>query len=219
MPDVLNSAALAAQDAVHHRAPAMSPEDRRAAIISATLPLLREHGANVTTSQIAQAAGIAEGTIFRVFPEKRELVLAALRTAMRGEAEVAQIHKIPLNAPLAQRLLAGLAAITDYQDRFWSLIRVFRDTGWHPEQDHLKQEDQCEHPMAPIGQAVRALFEPDADSLRLEPDIAARMFLVLAFSNRMTGHGFGAPLATAEQIVELFLHGALLSTSRTGLDA
>src|SRR4051794_8446557 len=104
----------------------MAPEIRRQAIIAATLPLLTEHGANVTTSQIAQAAGIAEGTIFRVFPEKRELIIAALRTAMSGEAEVAAIQAIPLDAPLAERLVAALEAIEEYQHRFWALMRVFR---------------------------------------------------------------------------------------------
>ena len=52
--------------------PPMSPDERRAALIDATLPLLLEHGRGVTTRQIAEAAGVAEGTIFRVFDSKDE---------------------------------------------------------------------------------------------------------------------------------------------------
>src|SRR5687768_2663903 len=63
------------------RASALPADERRAAIVAATLPLLVEHGAAVTTRQIAEAAGIAEGTIFRVFPHKDELIDAALETA------------------------------------------------------------------------------------------------------------------------------------------
>ena len=55
----------------------MSAEDRRQAIIDAVLPLLVEHGEAVSTRQIAEAAGIAEGTIFRVFPDKNALLMAA----------------------------------------------------------------------------------------------------------------------------------------------
>ena len=39
-------------------------------IVDAALPLLLEHGEMVTTRQIADAAGIAEGTIFRAFADK-----------------------------------------------------------------------------------------------------------------------------------------------------
>ena len=58
------------------RAPALSPEDRRASLVEVTIPLLREHGAGVTTKQVAEAAGIAEGTVFRAFGTKDELVQA-----------------------------------------------------------------------------------------------------------------------------------------------
>src|SRR5690348_18446345 len=59
------------------RATAMSADERRKAIVDAVIPLLVEKGSEVSTREIAEAAGIAEGTIFRVFPDKRSLMLAA----------------------------------------------------------------------------------------------------------------------------------------------
>ena len=55
----------------------MAPDERRAALVDVTLQLLREHGRGVTTRQIAEAAGVAEGTIFRVVDSKEQLVDAA----------------------------------------------------------------------------------------------------------------------------------------------
>jgi AcrR family transcriptional regulator len=60
----------------------MSPDDRRRAIVRALVPLLVERGGEVSTREIARAAGIAEGTIFRVFPDKRSLMLAAAEEAI-----------------------------------------------------------------------------------------------------------------------------------------
>jgi hypothetical protein len=56
-------------------------EQRRAAIVASTLPLLIENGSDVSTSQIAAAAGIAEGTVFRAFKDKQELLIPACAPA------------------------------------------------------------------------------------------------------------------------------------------
>ncbi|MET9229018.1 TetR family transcriptional regulator [Lentzea sp. NPDC003310] len=193
------------------RAPAMSPEDRREAIVQATLPLVVKAGANVTTSQIAAAAGIAEGTVFRVFKDKAELLDACVQRALRSDEEVSRLEEIPSDVPLEERLTTGVAAFSGYLDRMWGLIGTLRESGYHP-----NGEDHKKHQGPPIGMqqltgAVAQLFG-DAD-LRVDHDLAARMLLGAVFTNRM-GSGFGQTAAEPADIVELFLHGALKGGSK-----
>src|SRR5215813_368458 len=95
-----------ASDARRRVAP-LAPDDRRAALIEATLPLLVEYGAAVSTRQIAQAAGVAEGTIFRVFPDKNSLILAVLRHALDPEPGVRALRQIPTRLDLRDRLVGA----------------------------------------------------------------------------------------------------------------
>src|SRR3954468_4353666 len=87
------------------RARPMSPEERRDTLIDVTLNLLREHGRNVTTRQIAEAAGVAEGTIFRVFETKEEVVEAAIARAFEPGALVDRLGEIDPDASLRDRLV------------------------------------------------------------------------------------------------------------------
>jgi AcrR family transcriptional regulator len=64
------------------RAPGMTPDQRRDAIVQAALPLIAELGAAVTTAKIARAAGIGEATIFRVFDDKDAVLQACVAAAM-----------------------------------------------------------------------------------------------------------------------------------------
>src|SRR5579872_306697 len=80
------------------RAAAMAPPLRRSMIVHAALPLLLAHGEMVTTRQIADAAGIAEGTIFRVFADKDELIEAVVDAALDFEPLERALEAIPPGA-------------------------------------------------------------------------------------------------------------------------
>src|SRR5688500_8686005 len=120
-------------DEKRRRAPAMSQEERRAAIVRTTLPLLIEHGGNVSTSQIAAAAGIAEGTVFRAFKDKQGRRIACMRAGLNSDDEVAVIESIGTDGPLADRLTRGVEAISGYLDRIWAVGQAMRTGGVSPD--------------------------------------------------------------------------------------
>src|SRR3954453_5603890 len=103
--------ATAAEDVVlptSRRAAALPPDERRSMIVQATLPLLLEHGEMVTTRQIADAAGIAEGTIFRVFPDKDTLIRAVVDAALDTETLDRALSAIADGLPFEKSILAAV---------------------------------------------------------------------------------------------------------------
>ncbi|WP_454048971.1 TetR/AcrR family transcriptional regulator [Cellulomonas sp. Marseille-Q8402] len=87
------------------RARPMSRDERRASIAHATVPLLEQHGSQVSTRQIALAAGVAEGTLFRAFDDKVELLTAAAERALDPTSRVTELDELPVAADLAAELV------------------------------------------------------------------------------------------------------------------
>lgn len=82
----------------------MSRDERRDAIVRATVPLLVEHGAQVSTRQIAEAAGVAEGTLFRAFDDKPAILTAAAHRVLDPTALVAELEALPPAGSLEQEV-------------------------------------------------------------------------------------------------------------------
>ncbi|HEX3786737.1 MAG TPA: helix-turn-helix domain-containing protein [Pseudonocardiaceae bacterium] len=204
------------RQSTRQRAPAMTVELRRAAIIEAALPLLVEHGPTVTTSQIATAAGIAEGTVFRAFRDKRELLLACLRAAVESDAEALRIEAIDRTLPLAERLAAAISYATDYQTRLWAVGQAVHSAGVEVRREEMMEKSGppkgIPHAMLRVSAAIGALFEPEREQLRIEPERAAQMLLGLVLASRLQQAGFGPGIGEPAQIVDLFLHGTLRAT-------
>ncbi|WP_422772280.1 TetR/AcrR family transcriptional regulator [Plantactinospora sp. WMMC1484] len=165
------------------RARPLPPDERRAALITATLELITEHGVKVTTRQIAEAAGVAEGTIFRVFPHKDGLVRVAVETALDPAPLLAELAEIDLDRPLPERL-TELAAIL--QRRLTSIFNLLHSVGMHgPPEDPAARSTERATPHPPneeIHQAVVRVLEPDRDRFRYPLPEVARLLRLLTFA-------------------------------------
>ncbi|WP_201260863.1 TetR/AcrR family transcriptional regulator [Embleya scabrispora] len=99
----------------------------RAAILDAAARLFAEHGvAAVSMDQIATAAGVGKGTLFRRFGDKSGLATALLDARERKLQEAILGGPPPLGpgAPAEQRLTAFLDAYVDYLLEHLDLIRM-----------------------------------------------------------------------------------------------
>lgn len=190
------------------RAPGMAPDDRRRMIVRAVLPLVVEHGRGVTTAQIARAAGIGEGTIFRVFTDKDELFDACVEAALDPGEALEMIGEIPNELPLERRLLEAVDALTAHLQRIGAVMGAARAGRTRPEEARNRKSvtgDSRRESFEAMHRAVRELFVPDADRLRLPVNKAASLFVSMLFAQSRAMPG--SPETT--EMIDVFLHGAV----------
>ncbi|MBA8948812.1 TetR/AcrR family transcriptional regulator [Actinomadura namibiensis] len=99
----------------------------RAAVLEAAARLFAEHGvAAVSMDQVAAAAGVGKGTLFRRFGDKAGLASALLDARERVLQEAILSGPPPLGpgAPAADRLAAFVDAYLDYLLEHLDLVRM-----------------------------------------------------------------------------------------------
>ncbi|MDQ3788872.1 MAG: TetR/AcrR family transcriptional regulator [Actinomycetota bacterium] len=113
-----------------YSAPAKERADaarNRARVLAAAARLFREHGvAAVSMDQVAAAAGVGKGTLFRRFGDKAGLAVALLDEQERGLQAAILSGPPPLGpgAEPVERLVAFLDAYADFLDDNLDLVHM-----------------------------------------------------------------------------------------------
>jgi AcrR family transcriptional regulator len=187
------------------RARPMSPDERRDRIVDATVPLLHQHGRAVTTKQIAEAAGIAEGTIFRVFDAKEDLVDAAIARAFRPGDLATRIEEIDARLPLEDRLIRLVSIL---QQRFRATTGLMQKVGFVGPPDHLHDSAEADAWRARLAELMVRVVGTDHDRLDVPTGDFVHVLRLLTFAGSHHKIADGR-LLTPEQVVATVLHGHL----------
>lgn len=176
----------------------MSPDDRRASVVAAAGPLVRHHGRDVTTKQIAEAAGVAEGTLFRVFDDKEAILRAVVIDAIRPEPALEALDRIDLGLPLEEFLAA---VVTTVQKRVTDVFEIAMAVRWIPEEARQPNPE-----LDPVQQRLVDMLVTYRDELSLPPLQAAEVLRLLVFAASHPMINEGRPLH-ARDIITVLLNG------------
>lgn len=221
------------------RATALPAEERRVRLVDAARDLITSRGTVPTTREIAEAAGVAEGTIFRVFATKDDLVDAVAASAFCPAMFRRGLSAVDIELPLRERLVA---LVTLLQHRFVDVFGLMAALGLTaPPAFPPRAHDRCTSELGHVGVVPRTgeaagprtgahnghatplhqqeeghpahemlrYLEPDADRLRCPPARLLHYVRLLTFAGSHQ-HLADGVLLTPDEIVDVLLTGVLL---------
>lgn len=186
--------------ATRERARPMAPDDRRAAMIQAVIPLLKEHGRDVSTRQIAEACGVAEGTVFRAFKDKESLITAAIEAYFDPLPFRTAIGSIDPELPVEQKLRAVLTLLRERFAGVIGFMSALRMTDGPPPAVRTAGDQWIDR--------LKDLLRPDLDALAVPVELVAYHLRLVAFASSIPP--FNVPHTFSdEELLQLVAHGVL----------
>lgn len=191
--------------------------NRREEILDAAVKLFARHGyAETDTQLLADELGVGKGTLYRYFPSKRELFLAAADRVMRR---------------MRERIDASIEGIDEPLERMAAAIRAYLAFfAEHPEFVELLMQERAQfkdrskptyfvHREANL-QRWRDLYRSlmDQGRLRTMPveritDVLSNLVYGTMFTNYFIGSGT-PPEQQARDILDIVFHGILSDAER-----
>lgn len=176
------------------RAAPLPPSERRQSIVAAAMPLVLERGSSVTSRDLAAAAGVSEGTLFKVFDDKDALIRSVVESAIDQQPFEQAVAAIDPSLDFREQLVEATTLIQRRVVGIWKLVsQVDADRHVDPQ-----------HQPLPDSPALAALFADD-DLVRESPADAARILrsLTLALTHPLMAN----EPKPAAAIVTIFLDG------------
>ncbi|MDO5729978.1 MAG: TetR/AcrR family transcriptional regulator [Actinomycetaceae bacterium] len=189
------------------RAAPMSPEDRRQWIAVEAIPLFIEYGTSVTTKQLADHLGIAEGTIFRAFPDKESLIKAVAEAFFIQAHEAVTADLLSNHTDLRETLLTIIRATREFSRGVFRMLSLLDHDEAHEIIKH--QDNRC------FEDTVKQALAPYSVQLNLPSDrlgVLIKLVVVAASAPRLSS---SVPLSD-EEMLDFLLYGMI---GQTGSDA
>jgi AcrR family transcriptional regulator len=145
-------------------------------------------------------SGVAEGTLFRAFPDKDALIQATIQSAFDPAVTEQKLAAIDRTGTLRAQLIAAVEILKERVEQVWQLISAF-NLPMPP-----KRPPSDVHTDKGIRDQLEALFVPHAAELRVDPNYAMRVMRSLAFAGTHPRISDNQPF-TASEIVTILLEG------------
>ncbi len=186
---------MVTQQPARIRATRLDPDARRASILEAATELFAERGPAFTTADLARAAEVSEGTIFRYFPDKAALLDATRDAALGLDTLIPQLRAAGELPTLAQRLAAAGHALSPRLERTGRVLENLEHHE-HPAGDVLRD----------LLAAMAPLFADEVVS-GVEAEQLAGVFLGTMLANTLLCTKAGLDAIDIDRLVDLVLHG------------
>lgn len=164
-------------------------------IIETTMPLLVEFGPDLTSKRIAEAAGVAEGTIFRAFGDKEALIEAAIEKFLDPEPLRRDLKAIPVELALEEKMLRIVELM---RKRFSDVFRVMAAI--------RKQHHQSHDARRIFGEIISEVLSPHLAELNWSPEYTTHVIRLMTFASSVKHFNTGMELDSRE-LTAILLYG------------
>ncbi|MCO4772670.1 MAG: TetR/AcrR family transcriptional regulator, partial [Deltaproteobacteria bacterium] len=143
---------------------------KQLAIFEAALDVFSEQGfARTATSEIARRAGVAEGTIFRTWRTKKDLLTALVTPVILKLVAPVFVKEIQIIAGAEHEDLSGFVRAL-YRNRIENVVKkhpravriLLQEIAFHPEIQELVRHEAGEQLVPPLLEAIRRFQENGA---------------------------------------------------------
>lgn len=193
------------------------PERRRAEILDAATMVFSKHGfAAADVQEIAEKASVGKGTVYRYFPSKEGLFLAAVDYGMRNLKAAVDAGVATAKHPLEQ-IAVGVRAYLTFFDEHPEIVELLVQERAHfPDRKTPTYFVHREASMGPWKDLFRELVRTGTvRDLPVEQiiEVISDLLYGTMFTNHFTGRK-KSPGRQCEDVLDILFRGILIDTKR-----